>query len=255
MNLTEFHAAERPSYDPAAPLLGRDGAALDPAATFTLADPDLADYLHVMGYAVVKNVFNLAETIAALAAGVRLADSAEEDDGRSWWGRDERDEPVLTRILWSGDEPAIAGMSADPRILAMAALSPFGLRPAGPGMILYKTAGVRGGLADIPWHRDCGMGGHEHRCPMLIASVCLRGGTPAAGELRVLPGSWLTAPEYGEHPGVGLDLAPGDVSLHYGDIMHASLPATGPGPGRVSVLIALTPDGRVPAPVRPPPKW
>ncbi|WP_214327541.1 phytanoyl-CoA dioxygenase family protein [Nonomuraea sediminis] len=248
MNLTDFHSTPQRPFDPAAQLLGRDGAPLDPFAAFTGESAALADYLHVMGYALLKGVFTPSETAEALAAALRLAEAAKEGDGRSWWGRDAQDTPVLTRILWSGDEPAIAGMSADPRILSMAALSPFGLRPAGPGMILYKTPGVTGGLADIPWHRDCGMGGHEERCPMLIASVCLRGGSPAAGELRVLPGSWLTAPSYGEHEGVGLDLRPGDVSLHYSDIMHASLPAVGPV-GRISVLIALTPAGRVPPPV------
>ena len=55
--------------------------------------------------------------------------------------------------------------------------------------VIYKNPGIREGLGDLPWHRDCGMGGHALMCPILIASVYLTPATPETGELRMLPGS------------------------------------------------------------------
>ncbi len=56
--------------------------------------------------------------------------------------------------------------------------------------VIWKRPSMREGLGDLPWHRDCGMGGHAVMCPMLIASVFLTPATPETGELRMLPGSW-----------------------------------------------------------------
>jgi ectoine hydroxylase-related dioxygenase (phytanoyl-CoA dioxygenase family) len=79
-------------------------------------------------------------------------------------------------------------------------------------------------------------------------SICLTDGSPEAGELRVLPGSHtgsfpfvdgrdVRAPE-----GVAVCVGAGDLSLHYSDVMHASLPPTTPdGPERISVLLAFVP--------------
>jgi ectoine hydroxylase-related dioxygenase (phytanoyl-CoA dioxygenase family) len=89
---------------------------------------------------------------------------------------------------------------------------------------------MREGLANLPWHRDCGMGGHAVMCPTLIASVFLTPATPETGDLRMLPGSWQRGcgPIDASHPqaprGVSFAAAPGDVSLHYGDTMHAAPP-------------------------------
>ena len=55
--------------------------------------------------------------------------------------------------------------------------------------VLWKRPDVKEGLADLPWHRDCGMGGHALNCPTLIMTICLTDGSAAAGELRALPGS------------------------------------------------------------------
>jgi ectoine hydroxylase-related dioxygenase (phytanoyl-CoA dioxygenase family) len=91
---------------------------------------------------------------------------------------------------------------------------------------------MREGLGDLPWHRDCGMGGHAVMCPILIVSVYLTPATPESGELRMLPGSWSRGcgPIDARHPrapkGASVRAEPGDVSLHYGDTMHAAPPPT-----------------------------
>lgn len=104
------------------------------------------------------------------------------------------------------------------------------------------------GLADLPWHRDCGMGGHARNCPTVIVTVCLTSGTAEAGELRALPGAhrggfpFVDGRDVSAPTGVPLNVSAGDVSLHYSDLMHASLAPTSPaGPHRISVLLAFVP--------------
>lgn len=247
-----FHG--RPVFDPEAPVIDAAGAAIDPARTFTLADDadEMARFLHAAGYIVIKDVFSADEVEAMRAAADRLEAAAVEGDRASWWGRNASGEPVLTRVLTGGTEPVLKSLYADDRLLRIAALSAYELTPravSGPQgvTVLWKRPDMTEGLADIPWHRDCGMGGHAQNCPLLIATVCLTDGSAAAGELRALPGSWTSSvnfmdPSQPDAPtGVGLATTAGDVSFHYSDVMHASLPPTGDGPHRISALIAFVP--------------
>ena len=83
-------------------------------------------------------------------------------------------------------------------------------------------------------------------CPVLIASVYLTPANAETGELKMLPGSWQGSCGYMDPtPGKGPDGArfeaePGDVSFHYGDVMHAAPPPTrndlGDGGYRVSAI-------------------
>ena len=114
--------------------------------------------------------------------------------------------------------------------------------------VLWKLPDMTEGLADLPWHRDCGMGGHATMCPTMVMSICLTDGGPEAGELRALPGS-----QHSSHPfidgtaadaptGVPIRVKAGDLSFHNGDVMHVSLPPTSSlGPHRVSVLLSFMP--------------
>lgn len=248
-----------PIFDPAtASLRGLDGAELDPRTGYSLDQTEEAShFLETMGYVLLKNVFDEAEVATMLAATERLRAAAVEGDHGSWWGKRADGESLLTRVITAGREPVLAGLYDDDRMLDMAALSSFELVPRGRGRddavtVLWKLPDMTEGLADIPWHRDCGMGGHAAGCPRLIATICLTDGSPAAGELRVLPGSWkgsvnFMKPDDPEAPsGVGLATTAGDVSLHYSDVMHASMPPTGDGPFRVSALISFVkPTARV----------
>lgn len=250
----------RPILDPSAPLLRPDGSVLDPTTTYSLdADPtEMAGFLHAAGYLVVRDVFDEGEVAAMLAAADRLAADARPGDGSSWWGRDAAGDEILTRVVRAGEEPALRALHADERLAALASLSEFELRPRGASgsegvTVLWKHHGLTEGLGDLPWHRDCGMGGHATMCPLVVATVCLTDGGPEAGELRVLPGSWRGSlrfhdpAEAGAPVGVGLATRAGDVSLHYGDSMHASLaPTSAAGPHRISALVAFVqPTGHV----------
>ena len=37
--------------------------------------------------------------------------------------------------------------------------------------VIFKLPQASDGLANLPWHRDCGMGGHSVMCPILVASA------------------------------------------------------------------------------------
>ena len=68
--------------------------------------------------------------------------------------------------------------------------------------------------------------------------------------MRALPGSQhMTHPtvdgtEENAPRGVSFAVGAGDVSLHFSDVLHASMPPTSAeGPHRISVLLGFTPEG------------
>jgi ectoine hydroxylase-related dioxygenase (phytanoyl-CoA dioxygenase family) len=101
------------------------------------------------------------------------------------------------------------------------------------GTVIFKHPGLHeGGLGDLPWHRDCGMGGHAVMCPTVVLSVYLNEATPETGELAMLPGSHRAA--FNAHD-TTLDpnasaahfaARPGDVSVHFSDTVHTAPPPT-----------------------------
>lgn len=251
-----FHG--RPIYDPEhVDLRGHD-----PAAAFTLDDltgrPDvIRDHLDAVGYLLVRDVFSSSEVDTFLADAEQLAAEAREGDRQSWWGRDARGDSVLCRVLRAGTRPRLRALYDDSRVRALQSVpaGEFVSRAKGETdgvTVLWKRPGVTEGLADLPWHRDCGMGGHGLNCPTLVATICLTDGSEAAGELRMLPGSHLASYPFVDGTderaprGVSLAATKGSTSLHFSDVMHASMPPTAPeGPHRVSVLLGFTkPDWR-----------
>jgi ectoine hydroxylase-related dioxygenase (phytanoyl-CoA dioxygenase family) len=96
--------------------------------------------------------------------------------------------------------------------------------------VVIKVPGAETGLADLPWHRDCGMGGHPVKCPMLNIGIQLDAATPAAGQLHMLAGSHLGTSrmpsdvEDASLPVAALATQPGDVTVHFGHTLHAAPP-------------------------------
>jgi hypothetical protein len=232
--------AGRPLYDPENPgLEDRRGRPLDPARSFAPDDDreDMAHFLRTAGYLFVRGVFGAGEVAGFLAESEALRAEAVPGDKLSWWGK--RDgQAVLCRVTRAGAKPGLRSIASDPRILALVDLADERLvnrMQAGSDVgvsVIWKQPGVDEGLADLPWHRDCGMGGHAIMCPTLVASVFLTPSTPETGDLRMLPGSWRNGcgPIDARHPkapkGAAFAAQPGDVSLHYGDTMHAAPPPT-----------------------------
>ena len=243
----------RPVYDPErVSLAGPNGEVFDPLRSFRLdEDPETQRaYLAAVGYLWIRSVFSAEEVAELQAEAERLRAAAREGDQESWWGKNEAGESVLCRVLRAGKQPKMRSLHGDPRLERLASLCEVPMiRKQGPEdkdgvTLLWKQPGVREGLGDLPWHRDCGMGGHASMCPTAVQSIFLGPNTPEAGEIRFLPGSWKMSLPFAEGEeasapvGVAPPAEPGDVTLHYGDGMHVAPPPTGTsGPFRSCVLI------------------
>ena len=257
-----FHGL--PIFDPeAADLRDVDGSPLDPTRTFPFSQlkattADAANFLRTAGYLCVSGVFDTDEVDIMLDEAEILADEARPGDMTSWWGRDGNGTEVLTRVLRAASRPSLNALIDDKRVRQIVEIADEELSPSvddGPESVdrvtvLWKRPSMTDGLGDLPWHRDCGMGGHANRCPSTVLTICLTAGSAEAGELRFLPGShrgsfpFVDGKATEAPDGVGLPIGPGDVTLHYSDLMHASLPPTSTaGPHRISVLMGFAPTG------------
>jgi Phytanoyl-CoA dioxygenase (PhyH) len=220
-------------------LCDRHGRRLDPEAAFTPASEraDMAHFLATTGYLFVRDVFSADEVAGWLEEAALLAREARRGDKLSWWCKDGRREDVLCRVTRAASQPGLGMLPRDPRVLSLVGLSEHALvhgRGEGDGVtVIWKIPGVSEGMGDLPWHRDCGMGGHAVMCPLLICSIYLTEATPETGELVMLPGSARrSAVQVGDTRdprsprGAHFRAQPGDVSLHYGDTLHAAPPPT-----------------------------
>lgn len=225
----------------------------DPAVTFTLdaSDDELRDHLLATGFLHLRHVFDTTEIAAANAEVDRLADEARPDDDRSWWVTAADDSRVLCRLVYATQRSeGLAALAADPRVARLGRLLRADLRWADDRMegvaVLLKAPGETAGLSNIPWHQDCGMGGHQILCPSASVGISLTGMSAATGNLRVVPGSHgQTLPYHWESqmsdvPVVEVDTEPGDVTVHVQDVMHASPQPTGEG-GRRTMYVTFLP--------------
>ncbi len=246
-----------PIYDPASfKLANTAGKVLDPATSFSGdSEPnEMREFLDAAGYLLIKNVFSQTEVEDFRAAALELAAAASEGDQQSWWGRNADGSSVLCRCLNAGSHLAFARLYDDKRVLQLAKLLPPGMLHPSSGdkdgvTLVYKNPGVTEGLSDLPWHRDCGMGGHANMCPTYIISIYLYDATPDRGCLEFLPGShrytfgFADADDTQFSSAVTVPAAAGDITLHISDVMHAAPPPKSPtGPYRQSVLLAFHPD-------------
>ncbi len=175
--LTLVHAGV-PLYDPARV----DLSGVDLGRSFTLDDSDeeLRHYLGTTGYLHVRGVF-ADDEIAALNAEVdRLAGLAKRGDDESWWVTDEDGNDALCRLVYAGlRSDLMKATEFDSRVARLGTLLHDDLRPSHDRMegaaILLKVPGKTQGLSNIPWHQDCGMGGHAIYCPSVGVGIQLTG--------------------------------------------------------------------------------
>lgn len=238
-----------PPYDPTrADLAGRD-----PHAVYTLNadDRELAVQLETMGYLHVAGVFTADEMAAANREVDRLAADARPGDDRSWWVTEEDGARALCRLVYTTLQSVVlAGIETDPRVRRLGTLLDHRARVAPDRMegsaVLIKVPGRTSGLSNIPWHQDCGTGGHAVFCPAVSVGIQLTGSSEATGNLRVVPGSHGRTLHYRWEdrldgvPVVSIDTAPGDVTVHVQDVMHASPRPSGAG-GRRTMYVTWYP--------------
>ncbi|MGA2836996.1 MAG: phytanoyl-CoA dioxygenase family protein [Acidimicrobiales bacterium] len=238
-----------PPYDPSrADFEGRDPAAAFAADT---DDSELASQLRTMGYLHVTGVFSAEEMAAANLEIDRLASLARPGDDRSWWVTREDGSSALCRLVYTTlRSPLLAALEGDPRVRRLGTLLDPELAIAPDRMegtaVLVKVPGTTNGLSNIPWHQDCGTGGHAFFCPAVTVGIQLTGSNAATGNLHVVPGSHGQTLKYRWHdrlddvPVVSIDTAPGDVTVHIQDVMHASPEPTGEG-GRRTMYVTHYP--------------
>ena len=236
------------------PVQDDDGRPLDLTRVFTLDDSldEIAAFLSQAGFVHLRGVMEAAE-VEDLRHDVDTAvANARPDDRRSWWtsvdGQD-----VCNRVNYLNDRSErIARLGSDERFVAIAGLGRNDLRDASDRLdgnsVVIKVPGAAEGLADLPWHRDCGMGGHPVKCPMLNVGIQLDRATPATGQLLMIPGSHrgtsrLPGPDEAERlPITPLWTEPGDVTVHFGHTLHAAPPPTDHhGPGRRALYLTFVP--------------
>lgn len=238
-----------PLYDPDR----TDLSDLDPAASFApdARDDELRAFLSRVGYLHVRGVFAADEVAAMNAAVDDLAAAAREGDDRSWWVTAEGDGKELCRLVYATQRSEVLRRcERDPRVVRLGRLLRDDVRPCTDRMegtsVLLKVPGRTEGLSNIPWHQDCGMGGHSFMCPAVAVGVQLTGSSAETGHFAAVPGSHgQTLPYRWEDrlddvPIVTLDTEPGDVTVHVQDLMHASPPPTGRG-GRRTMYVAFSP--------------
>lgn len=236
----------RPVYDPdELEFVDLRGEPLDLHRTFTL-DDDPAELRHFMsqtGFAHVRGVVT-PDALAGLVAEVdRLQDAATPGDDRSWWARRADGTDVVCRLTYVSERSEVLarahelpGLQQLVGIVAPdgAELAVFDDRSDGHSVVI-KHPEVAEGLSDLPWHIDCGLGGHPVLCPSVLVGVQLEDASAGAGRLHFLAGSWRTSchqlttaqTESGRYPVVALDTRAGDVTLHYGHGMHLAPPPSG----------------------------
>jgi ectoine hydroxylase-related dioxygenase (phytanoyl-CoA dioxygenase family) len=231
----------------------------DLARSFTLGDDDeaLAGFLQAFGYLHVRDVFAAAEVESLRAEVQALADGSRPDDTTTWWTRTADGENVVCQVKYGAlRSTALADLHDDPRVRRiLAAAGEAGLaanldRNEGT-KVIYKRPGATEGMTDLPFHTDCGMGYHPIACPMVLIGVHLDRGTPASGQLHMVPGSHRSStPDPAivgtdGWPIAALTTEPGDCTVHFGHTLHAAPPPVGElgagGHGRRTFYLAFAP--------------
>ncbi|MGH9026332.1 MAG: phytanoyl-CoA dioxygenase family protein [Acidimicrobiia bacterium] len=241
----------RPIYDDVAAAAAGDINSL--RRPFTLADDNdaLGEFLQRTGFLHVRGVFGPDEIDALRAEVERIRAGATPDDQRSWWATDEAGNEVCCRLIYTSlSSAAIGELADDPRLRRLAALSGESLEPELDRIdgisVVIKNPAVVEGLSDLPWHRDCGLGGHPVLCPTIALGVQLDEATAANGQLVMLAGSarhsshQLRRSDEERWPVVAIDTEPGDVTVHFGHVLHAAPPPTAPDARRRALYVTFT---------------
>jgi hypothetical protein len=239
-----------PPYDPSQ----IDFEGRDPAVAFDADadDTELAAQLRTMGYLHIKGVFSAKEMQEADQEVDRLSSLAQPGDNQSWWVTTEDGSKALCRLVYASlRSPLLAALENDPRVQRLGTLLDPRLKVAADRMegtaVLIKVPGSTTGLSNIPWHQDCGIGGHAIFCPAVSVGIQITGSSAATGNLQVVPGShgkvlhhrWQD--RLADVPVVNIDTAPGDVTVHVPDVMHASPRPTGVGRRRTMYVTYYPP--------------
>ena len=214
-----------------------DGRPLDLHRSFTLDDPieERAHFLHQAGFLHLRGVFDESEMAAVSVDMDREAPGYTKGDGRSWWAVLADGSDALVRMqAFDLRSEATARVIEDERLTEIGDLTGDGHHlPTGRGRCegLFKPLGVRQGISDIPWHKDCSLGRHSFDCCSLTVGVSVTGADADSGQLRVVAGSnralmWpapSVQPDL-DLPIIDLPTRTGDLTVHCSCTLHMAQP-------------------------------
>ena len=207
-----------------------DGSPLDLTRRFTLEDDpsEAAHFLQEAGFLHVRGVF-AEEEMAAVSADLDEALSqAERDDGASWWAGDSSGTEHPVRVLFFQERsPTLRALLQDDRFQWLGTLTGDSFNGGELGAEgLIKPLDIQTGLSDLPWHKDCGQGGHSYYCNGLTAGISVTGADRRSGALGVVPGSHRANVQIAgkdeslDMPSLKLETRTGDVTVHCSDTLH-----------------------------------
>jgi len=234
---------ERPVYEPGSfEFRARDGSPLEIRQSFRIDDPpdDIGHFLAEAGYLHLEGVFTEAEMAAVSAELSDAVAAAQQDDGASWWARND-DGWFASRILgFNLKSPALREVLDSDRFRAIGRFTDDAMVQRDPydgdsSEGLDKKPGVIEGISDVSWHKDCSLGGHSRRCCGMTVGISITGADQESGELGVVPGSHRANVQQVnlrndlDLPRVALPTRTGDVTVHCSCTLHMSRPPVSRG--------------------------
>jgi hypothetical protein len=238
----------RPIYD-AGTISALAGLKLDRSISLADDDAELRRCLRQAGYLGLRGGFRRDEIAELNAIGGEQLAASEPGDGRSWWATRADGAEVCCRLTYMAQRsPAVARLADDARLARIAAIADPHMLPCADRLdgvsVVIKHPDVVSGLSDLPWHRDCGVGGHTVLCPGLNVGIQLDRADADNGQLHFLAGSHHHAaqqspPAVDYVPTLAVDAEPGDVTVHYSHVLHAAPPPSSPTAGRKALYVGF----------------
>lgn len=183
----------RPVYEPGSvSFRDRHGDELDLYQHFDLTGPldDAGHFLAEAGFLDLPGVFSTGEMAAVAEDLVACSAAARPDDGDSWWA-ETGDGPYPSRILrFAEKSQTLHGLLVSDRFKRIRSLVDDALADTTPSAEgLHKKVGVKKGISDVSWHKDCSLGGHSRVCSTMVVGISITGAGRVNGELGVVAGS------------------------------------------------------------------
>jgi hypothetical protein len=217
----------------------RSGGELDLRRSFELDDDrdEIAHFLAEAGFLHLRDVFS-EEEMSAISEDLDAAlERADPEDGASWWAGDSAGAMLPVRVLsFHEKSQALRSLLQDERIQWIGRLTGDdhdGAKLGAEGLI--KPLDIQTGLSDLPWHKDCGQGGHSYYCNGLSVGISVTGADADSGALGVVPGSHRAnvqtagKDESLDMAAIKLETKTGDITVHCSDTLHrAHRPTTRP---------------------------